>query len=187
MAVARKEPSLELSHEPKHHPACCLSLSFKLFESIEQLLQPVYRENASKLVILSVGCGSGFFENMLRSFLLKQELLNIQLRGVETYSTPTPYLPDEIIHRVQGTWDISDEASEADVLLFVYPREGRLVQRYMNRFSPNICMVLWLGPRADWAEQEAFFQDIVAFHKPVLLEDAGLASYEVVVTMNNSL
>ena len=127
-----------------------------------------------------------FFEATLATYLAEQGLTHARVEGIEVHTAQTPYLPSEHLHRVQGSWDICDHAEKADVLIFVYPRTGQLVRRYMERFHRTASIVLWLGPRADWDEQQILLHSIASFGQPIILRNAGLVQYEVGVLWENT-
>lgn len=168
---------------PKHDPNCCLSLSTRLFSVLKDIaVQRVQlQSDDDALVFLSVGCGTGFFESAFSKYLQQECQLKARVEGAETQSTTIPFLSDELVHRAKGTWDILDDVHGAHVLLFVYPREGRLVQRYLERFYEHVTIAIWLGPYADWTEHEPILRNTTRFGQPRLLENAGLVNYEIAV------
>lgn len=179
---------LDLSTDPKHYPNCCLSLSTPLFDMIGNLIvrnvELSNREDSFNL--LSIGCGTGFFENALSAYLQQECLLKAHVEGVETQSTVIPFLAEEFIHRVKGTWDVLDEIQGIHVLLFVYPREGRLVKRYLEQFYNQATIAIWLGPQADWTEHEPILHETTPFGRARLLKDTGLAAYEIAAVFEKS-
>ena len=175
----------EISNNPKQHPDCCLSLSQKVLDTLEELIRRYVCTNGRSTSLLSVGCGSGLFEALLASHLQKHGLKHVLVEGVEVPSTEAPYLNAEEVHRVHGSWDIFGGARNADVLLFVYPRTGQLIQQYLKNYQANTRLVIWLGPRADWSEQEPLLRDLAGFHRPLQLNNAGLMPYEVAVILVN--
>jgi len=177
---------LELSDSPKHHPDCCLSLSSKLFRTIQQIVQNIARETADDVLLISVGCGSGLFEATLGTHLAGQGLTNVRVEGIEVLTTRTPYLPNERLHRVQGTREICGHAQRADILIFVYPRTGQLIRQYLEHLHRSAALVLWLGPKADWVEQKPMLHNVATFEEPTILEQAGLVQYEVAVLFKNT-
>lgn len=177
---------LALTTEPKHHPECCLSLSHRLFLRLTDLVREELEASRGDFLLLSVGCGTGFFEAALNAHLQEQNLFQTRVEGVEVASADTQHLSSELVHRVRGTRDICRRAEAADILMFVYPREGELVKRYCTQFGKNIRMVLWLGPRADWVAQQDLLHNIDGFNGPVLLENPGLASYEIAIAYRNN-
>lgn len=176
---------LELPDFPKHYPACCLSISLRLFESIKDLVLNHRTTKDDEILILSVGCGTGFFEATLMTFLHEQGLTDVRVEGVELSGTETPYLADNAVHRVLGSFDVCKDAQNADVLMFVYPRKGSLVQNYLNQLHGSTSIMLWLGPRADWVEQEPALLDNAHFNGPLLLRDDILVPYETAALFIN--
>lgn len=179
---------LQLSAHPKHDPNCCLGLSTRLFEVLKGILvQRVKEREGEKIIkLMSVGCGTGLFEAELSSYL-RQQCLDVCIYGAETQSATTTFLSNDLVRRVSGTWDILEDIESAHVLIFVYPRDGRIVRKYLERFCDDITAAIWLGPRADWAEHEVILQDNTFFMQPQILEDAGLASYEIAVVFDKAL
>lgn len=51
----------------------------------------------------------------------------------------------------RGTWHIIDEAREAVALMFIYPRETKLVKAYLD-VAAKAEVVVWIGPRLDFEE-----------------------------------
>lgn len=178
---------LELSEVPKHHPDCCLSLSSQLFQTIGQIVQNVAQGSRDGILLMSVGCGTGLFEATLATYLTEHGPTNARVEGVEVLSAQTPYLSNEYLHRVRGTWEIYDHAEKADVLIFVYPRKGELVRQYMEQFHRTASVVLWLGPQADWIEQQKLLENIAIFGPPKVLENVGLVQYELAILFENTI
>jgi len=178
---------LELSEFQRHYPDCCLSVSSKLLQTVQQTVQSIAHKSRNGVLLLSVGCGTGFFEATLDTYLVDQGFTNICVEGVEVPSAQTSFLPDERLHRVQGTWDIYEYAERAAVLMFIYPRRGELVRRYLEYCHRSASLVLWLGPRADWAEQEPVLHNVATFGEPTVLENSGLEEYELVNLFENTL
>lgn len=70
--------------------------------------------------------------------------------------------------------------------MFVYPRDPRLVSRYIERYGgENVEVVVWLGPRVDWVDYEASFRGSV-FSDVRVLEGVGLEPYEIAVVARRS-
>jgi len=177
----------ELSNSPRYHPDCCLSLSSRLFQTIKESVQDVVASGSQiGAHLISIGCGTGFFEATLATYLVEHGVMNFYVEGIEVDSARTPYLPNERLHRVQGTRDICEHAEKADVLIFVYPRAGELVRRYLEQFPRTVALVLWLGPQADWAEQQPMLHNVATFGEPTVIENAGLAQYELAVLFKNT-
>ena len=170
-AKRTKLPTLD--ELPKHFPGCCMSLSKLILGQITQILP--HRPKFT----LSVGCGSGLFEALMLQY---DPALTIE--GVEVYSNPpvNKYLPVSNLTVVGGTWDLTDLAACAAAWLFVYPREPRLVDRYLQTYgcSKDVELVVWVGPRADWVEFEPSFQRS-ALNQIEIRANAVLAPYEMVI------
>lgn len=84
---------------------------------------------------------------------------------------------------VHGTWDLQPRAAEAAAWMFVYPREPRLLSKYIDQFmNDDLETIVWLGPRADWADHEQCFRG-TAFSEIHVQEDAGLAEFEMLVVV----
>ncbi|KAJ3579670.1 hypothetical protein NPX13_g895 [Xylaria arbuscula] len=80
-----------------------------------------------------------------------------RVEGVEVNHTVNLHLPEHRINHVSGTWAILESrARTASVLMFVYPRDGALVRRYIDAFmmreGGRVQLVFWLGPKCDWEE-----------------------------------
>jgi len=175
----------QLSNTPQHHPDCCLSLSIPLLQTVQRYAQRVSHDSDVEVLLLSIGAGTGLFEYYLTCYLHEHDSNNVRVEAVEVQSTTMTYLSKDAVHRVQGTWAMSDRALDARVLLFVYPREPQLVKRYLQQFQNHVQVVLWFGPMADWDEHNAILHDITPFSSPTILEDAGLAPYELAVVLEN--
>lgn len=95
------------------------------------------------------------------------------------------YLPGNHVHRVHGTWDVCNEAIDADIVVFVYPRTGRLVQQHLERCALRTRAIIWLGPEADWVEQEAMLNNVASFEQSIFRENSGIAPYERYIVFYN--
>ncbi|KAI1294107.1 hypothetical protein F5Y03DRAFT_319883 [Xylaria venustula] len=141
-----------LTAEPTRHPGCCVSLSQPLLATIQALLQsipsaslqkeksdPEY-ESAPQPLILSVGSGSGLLEELLQLYLNQSVSVspNWRVEGVEVNSAVNIHLPEDRINQVAGTWAVLESrARDAAALMFVYPRDGALVRRYIDAFMTS--------------------------------------------------
>lgn len=177
----------EALSEPRHHSDCCLSISDHLFASLAGVIGHIAEEAAKQLLVLSVGCGTGFFEAQFAAWLQRQGLSHVTIEGVEVASANVKHLTDELVHRVSSTQSICRRAEAADILLFVYPREGSLVKHYVTTHTRSIRLVLWLGPRADWVTQMPYLQNLPPFEGPFTLSGAGLAPYEIAIIYRNCM
>lgn len=157
---------------PAHHPDCCLSLSTKLFATLEQIL------SATSGPVLSIGSGSGLLEAAVASRGTLQAI-----EGVEVSSSVNKYLPEELAYVVGGTWDLCPRAKEAAAWIFVYPRLPALVKQYFQSFGQaNVELAVFLGPKADWADFEDAFQ-APGFASVEVIEDCGLVPYEMMAVV----
>lgn len=157
----------QLTKESQHLADCCLGLSSHLLGQLEQLLP-------SSGLTLSVGSGTGLLEA-----LLQKHAPQMAIEGVEVTPKINKYLRSEHVNVVGGTWDLCSKASEASALLFVYPREPKLVTRYLQ-LSGRVPCILWMGPRVDWPDYRPVFEesDFSYLHE---VADSGLAHYEMLV------
>ncbi|KAL4917798.1 hypothetical protein BDW62DRAFT_201354 [Aspergillus aurantiobrunneus] len=160
-----------LSTSPTAFPNCCLALSLPLLDHLASLL-PKTPE-----FTLSVGSGPGLLEA-----LITHRYPDFSIEGVEVNSSVNFYIPEQDINVVSGTWDLASRASQAKAWMFVYPREPKLISKYIETYGdrdlPGIGIILWLGPRVDWADYEGCFRDSV-FSQLSFPEDIGLAPYEM--------
>ncbi|KAI0445171.1 hypothetical protein F4803DRAFT_508781 [Xylaria telfairii] len=149
-------PSLPpLTSSPTRYPGCCFELSEPLLATIKTLLdaaphltnqsQDGYRPalGSEPALILSVGSGTGLLEKLLDDYLNNGNHAQPNLpsarkwrvEGVEVNPAVNIYLPEDRINHVPGTWAVLEtRAREAAVLVFVYPRHGALVRRYIDTF-----------------------------------------------------
>lgn len=159
-----------------------------------------YSDTASEIrslpLILSVGSGSGLLERLLQlsraphpssptgpddnsepvdvSPGLGQGVgpARVRVVGVEVSDSVNKYLPPQDTIAVRGTWEVAAEVDRAAALMFVYPRQARLVERYLERFGAGpvragsgegeesgeveagekVGTVVWLGPVVDWED-----------------------------------
>ncbi|KAL4982093.1 hypothetical protein BDW68DRAFT_65099 [Aspergillus falconensis] len=157
-----------LSPSPAALPNCCLALSSPLVNRLASLLP------TTPHFTLSIGSGAGLLEA-----LLAYRHPSVSIEGVEVNSSVNLYIAEQDMNVVSGTWDLLPRACDATAWMFVYPREPKLVTKYIESYGQGIKMILWLGPRADWADYEACFLDS-AFSQ-LSFEDVGLAEYEMLV------
>jgi len=161
--------SLQLSNESKHYSDCCLGISQPLIDKIIALLPH------KPGLVLSIGCGSGLFE----AVLIQHAQDKIDLVGVEVSSTVDKYLGEQNIIIADGTWALHEKAQSAAAWMFVYPREPKLLAKYIDTYaSEDLKVVMWLGPRNDWPDYADVFEQYQMFHVQ-MIEDCGLAGYEI--------
>jgi len=116
-------------------------------------------EKEEAALLLSIGSGTGLLEELLHTYLQssssssagKSSRSRWRVEGVEITSHSSVsnnhktgngngdmginiYLPEDRVNHVLGTWAVSRVASEASALMFVYPRDGALVRRYVEGF-----------------------------------------------------
>ncbi|KAK7927643.1 hypothetical protein PG985_004641 [Apiospora marii] len=184
-----------LSDAPLSHPNCCLSLSTRLLENLEDLFQDDSSTSGGEppdgRLVLSVGCGSGLLESLLQAYLTQEEPVTTTMRveGVEVASAATSYLPEDRANTVAGTWALSRRAEDAAALMFVYPRSVDLVKRYVDAFFRNgkARTIVWLGPQADW---EVFRPALEGQHRPSEAQltirggsECGIGDYEMMAVL----
>ncbi|PLB46219.1 hypothetical protein P170DRAFT_439873 [Aspergillus steynii IBT 23096] len=167
--------STQLSPTPKAFPNCCLSISRTLTSHLASLLpkKPSFT--------VSIGSGSGLLEA-----LISHRHSDVLIEGVEVNSTVNRYILEPDMNVVHGTWDLHPRVREAAAWMFVYPREPKLVSKYLETFSADeVEIIVWLGPRADWVDYEPCFRASM-FSDVQVYEDVGVAGFEMLVVMRKS-
>ncbi|KAI0424244.1 hypothetical protein F5Y09DRAFT_324938 [Xylaria sp. FL1042] len=119
-------------------------------------------ESASRpepALILSIGSGTGLLEELLHVYLnygvchltgrdsplptpnhpnASASTQDWRVEGVEVNRAVNIHLPEDRINQVAGTWAIHESrARDSAVLMFVYPRDGALVRRYIEVFMAS--------------------------------------------------
>ncbi|KAE8386859.1 hypothetical protein BDV23DRAFT_186854 [Aspergillus alliaceus] len=158
-----------LTTTPQAFPTCCLSISITLLTTLSTLLP------TKPSLTLSIGSGTGLLEA-----LLTHHYPSLQIEGVEVSSSINRYIPEQDMHVVTGTWDLLHErAPDATAWMFVYPRDPRLVERYIEMYGMGkVEVILWLGPRADWGDYVRCFAGGFGVERVVGIE-GGLAGFEM--------
>ncbi|GAW24111.1 hypothetical protein ANO14919_136920 [Xylariales sp. No.14919] len=143
-----------LTDEPTRHAGCCPSLSQPLLSTIAALLHSTTAVAATTPastgaqsrgpapLVLSVGSGTGLLEELLHAYLNQHPPTPStihsgpwRVEGVEVNPAVNVHLPEDRINHVAGTWAVLESrARDAAALLFVYPRDGALVRRYVDAF-----------------------------------------------------
>lgn len=160
----------ELNASPKLLPGCCLAISNTLITYLSSILP---KQTA---FTISVGSGSGLLEG-----LITYAHPEVSVEGVEVESTINRYIAEERMHVVNGGWGVYPGAQHAVAWMFVYPRDPKLITRYIHAYGDQtVEMILWLGPRVDWSDYEPCFCQS-SFSDLSFPVDAGLAPYEVLV------
>lgn len=164
----------QLSSSPTRFPDCCLAISSTFISAMAELLPK------TPAFTLSIGSGSGLLES-----LLNQSDKNISVHGVEVSSTVNRHLDEENMHVVTGAWGLYSFAQQATAWMFVYPRDPKLVTKYIDTYGDDaVELIVWLGPRVDWPDYEPCFRQSV-FSK-LSFPDIGLAPYEIAVIAKQS-
>ncbi|CAN8097787.1 unnamed protein product [Discula destructiva] len=188
-----------LSDEPTRYPDFCLSLSNPLIHSLTKICNEAAAKSSSSLV-LSVGSGSGLLEAHLQSLWSSTPSSDLLVHGVEV-QTPdrahpvNRYLPEQNYSTVRGTSQLAPDFGNACALLFVYPRDPKLLLRYLQAAkdvnSSPLQAVVWLGPRADYAPFAGYLQsaletilgDHLTFSPVEIVEVCGMAEYEMMAVI----
>ncbi|KAJ5584024.1 uncharacterized protein N7459_003824 [Penicillium hispanicum] len=166
--------SHQLSSSPKRFSDCCLAISNTLIAQLAAILpkKPKFT--------LSVGSGSGFLEG-----LLAYSEASCSVQGVEVDSSINRYIAEEDMHVVGGGWGLHADAQHATAWMFVYPRDPKLVAKYIDAYGDQaVEMIVWLGPRVDWEDYEPCFR-ASPFSALSFLDNVGLAPYETMVVARN--
>lgn len=83
---------------------------------------------------------------------------------------------------VHGTWALCALAGEAAAWIFVYPRRASLLQEYIEEYGNGaVMMIVWLGPRADFAEHKEVLDQLGSAWTAEIVESCGLRPYEILV------
>lgn len=164
-----------LKSTPERFPDCCFGISSTLLENISVVLPQ------NPKFTLSIGSGSGLLE-----CLLSHRNANITVQGVEVDSTINRYIAEEDMHVVGGGWGLHPGAEQAAAWMFVYPRDPKLLTKYLDNFGDgSVETIVWLGPKVDWVDYEGRFQQS-SFSKLTVLEECGLTPYETAVVARKS-
>lgn len=167
--------SNELTITPTRYPDCCLAISTTFLEKLSALLPQTPKYT------LSIGSGSGLLES-----LLAHRDRNIAVQGVEVNSTVNRYITEENMHVVNGGWGLCSAAEGATAWMFVYPRDPKLISKYIETLDNAITgEIVWLGPKVDWGDYEERFRRS-SFSELTFLDDCGLAPYEIAVVARKS-
>ena len=151
-------------YSPIHLPDCCSSLSVSFLQRLASLLPP------GPALVLSIGSGTGLLEA-----LLLHQRPTLDLRAVEVPSTNNKFMPADRIQIVNGYRDLCKLAAEASAWMFIYPRDIWLLQKYVQAFGDQKCvLIIWVGPRADQLGSR-FFGEMWIKES---LEECGLKDYE---------
>ncbi|KAJ5094535.1 hypothetical protein N7456_010396 [Penicillium angulare] len=164
----------ELSSSSTLFPDCCLAVSKTVITSLISLLpkKPAFT--------LSIGSGQGLLES-----LISHSDENVSVQGVEVNSSVNRYIAEEDMHVVPGTWGLYSFAQHATAWMFVYPRDPKLITRYMDTYGDQaVELIIWLGPRVDWPDYEPCFHH--SSFSELSFPDIGLMEFEVAVVARKS-
>ncbi|KAL4956798.1 hypothetical protein BDW69DRAFT_68074 [Aspergillus filifer] len=172
------EVSDQLTTSPTAFPNCCLSLSIPLLSRLSTTLPKLPD------LTLSIGSGTGLVEALITHLYP-----NVSVEGVEVNSSVNLYIAEECMNTVAGTWDLLPRAAQAKAWMFVYPREPKLVTKYIETYENEgkVEMLLWLGPRADWPDYEGCLKDSVFCDLSIQDQDGGLAEFEMLVVARRKI
>lgn len=103
----------------------------------------------------------------------------VNIVGIEVPSCVNKYLPEpERMLRVDSTASLHPEALLAEALLFCYPRETLLIQRYLSEFVGGaLHTVIVLTHHDDYPRAEAIL--VSFFDKVEIIKNCGLPDFEV--------
>lgn len=111
---------------------------------------------------------------------------HLSVQGVEVASTVNRYISEEDMHVVGGGWGLTSSAQRAAAWMFVYPRDPRLVTKYVDTHgNDSVEVIIWLGPRVDWVDYEPCFRRS-SFSDLTFPEDIGLTPYETMAVARKS-
>ncbi|KAJ5683723.1 uncharacterized protein N7477_000068 [Penicillium maclennaniae] len=159
----------QLDSSPKRFPDCCLGISSTLLDHLGSILPK------TPAFTLSVGSGSGFLEALIVHYFE-----NVSVEGVEVSSSVNRYIAEEAMNIVAGGWDLCSDAQVASAWMFVYPRDPKLITKYIVTYGGQaVQLIIWLGPTADWVVFEPCFRQST-FSELSFIE-AGMTPYETAV------
>jgi hypothetical protein len=168
-----------LSTSPKRHTDCCLAISRQLVEFIVSHVQPAHPS------ILSIGSGSGLLESIIQQSHPNVLVNGVEVMGLDGSSAVNKYLEPEDLFLVKGTWETYEKALDYGTWLFIYPRESRLIEKYITLLNSkaNVHYILWAGPRVDWPEfEKSFNSDMLGVPNIGFGPSVGLMEYEMCAT-----
>lgn len=129
-----------LSQDLAKYPGLCMFLSSQVITSLTGFLP------TEPLLTLSIGSGTG----LLEAILSESGKHGIECVEVESYRHTPKYMQDSAMHYVRGTWETSPRALDAQVWLFIFPREPELLRKYVAAYGDgNVEHILYIGPRGD--------------------------------------
>ncbi len=155
-----------------HYADLCPGISKPLVNML------VDRLPQSSALTLSIGCGSGLLEAILLHAADVDHGKQLNLFGVEVPDCAITHLTPDRVLRVPNTMSLHDDAILASTLMFVYPRQAKLIRMYIDAAVDGALeQLIWLGHRSDWAEAELLL--LAAFSKIQCIDGPGIAAYEL--------
>ncbi|KAL8684713.1 MAG: hypothetical protein Q9218_008171, partial [Villophora microphyllina] len=132
-------------------------------------------------LVLSIGHGHG----VLEAHLL-QACPTLNLLAIDIIHKQPQYLPEQNYLILPRSSEIYGNAKEAEVWMFIYPRDLGLVRRYLGHFPEgNVRTIIFVGPRADIREFEAGWgigrESKGEGWRKEMVEENGLKEYEGLV------
>ncbi|CEN62432.1 hypothetical protein ASPCAL09066 [Aspergillus calidoustus] len=167
-----------LTQTPTLYPNCCLSLSTPFLTHLASLL-PTHPH-----FTLSIGSGSGQLEALITT-----NHRDVRIEGVEVNSSVNLYIEEQDMNFVTGTWELCSRAAQAKAWMFVYPREPKLLMKYIETYGGGeVAEILWLGPKVDWSDYEGCFEQS-GFKDVGIYEggNIGGAEFEVLAVVRKTM
>lgn len=153
---------------------CCARLSAQLISTLLDKLP------AAPALVLSIGSGLGLLEELL----LQQSRDKLNLYGVEVDACANKFLRAERLLRVPTVHSLHADAILAEALLFVYPRDIGLIERYAREFVRGVLQtVIWIGPIDEYPEVERVLQ--LAFVSVEIIGPPVVPGYERVAVASD--
>lgn len=163
-----------LTTTPTAYTGCCLALSEPLIAYFASLLPH------PPSLALSIGSGFG----LLESYLIGKPHAR-HVVGVEVEPSSNQYLPQSNHRIVHGSRFLEPLAAEATTWLFVYPRRVGLVREYLAEHGKDsVKRVIWAGPKADWDDYKACFDDWRVEEKSA--DNVGGRAWELIAVANRA-
>lgn len=197
-------PPLSDGPPESSHPDCQLSISSTLLRTLTSILLPTTDDqhthtnkpkDSSTRLVLSVGSGRGLLEAYLQAHWSSIADCPLRVHGVEVSSSSlaqsssefNKWLLPQLRSTVIGTFQVSPLVQHAQALLFVYPREPKLIMKYFEearrRNAGSLSAVVWLGPKCDWEYFGPSLRDVFGFEEVDIVEACGLPEYEMMAVV----
>ncbi|KAF2101503.1 hypothetical protein NA57DRAFT_72943 [Rhizodiscina lignyota] len=139
-------PLPTLTDEPTKHYGSCTFLSIGLIQAMSLII------SEAPGITASIGSGLALLEALLSHTTSECHLECVE---VASFRNERKYLPEDKMHYVQGTWQVSSCARTARAWMFIFPRDLQLVEKYVAAYGDDsVELILWIGPRDDFPEYE---------------------------------